>query len=148
MGSAAYVALFGSLFSATLRALYSGSVGISVFLLVPVRLGNRRVSAVGDRISEAEELDRSPLSRQLAGYYLCCPAAVKSRCNAPSAYQRVALKVGCRAGLSCVDAGGYREALGVAADAVVGRSVMFDISLISTRRFLARPEAVLSLATC
>ena len=57
MGSAAHVALFGSLFSANLRALYAGAVGISVFLLVPVRMGNRRVSAVGDRISEAEELD-------------------------------------------------------------------------------------------
>jgi hypothetical protein len=51
-------ALPWALFSADLCALDAGFVGLSVFLLVSVRVGDRRVRAVGDRLSEAQNLKR------------------------------------------------------------------------------------------
>ncbi len=44
------------LFSADLRALDAGSVGLSIFLLVSVRLGDRCFRAACNRLPEAENL--------------------------------------------------------------------------------------------
>jgi len=73
------------LFSADLRALDAGSVGLSIFLLVSVRVGDRRFRAAGDRLPETENLKH----RCAGGVSPCCPAAVERRCNASAAYRRV-----------------------------------------------------------
>jgi hypothetical protein len=44
------------LFSTDLRARYTNSLGLSVFLLVSIRVGDRRVRAAGNRLREAQNL--------------------------------------------------------------------------------------------
>jgi hypothetical protein len=56
MGVAPDTALPWTLFSTGLRALDAGSVGLSVFLLVSIRVGDRRLRAVGTRLPEAQKL--------------------------------------------------------------------------------------------
>ena len=56
MGAAPHTALPRTLFSTDLRALYADSVGLSVFLLVSICVGDRRVRAAGNRLQEAENL--------------------------------------------------------------------------------------------
>ena len=56
MGAAPHTALPWTLFSTDLRALDADSVGLSVFLLVSIRVGDRRVRAAGNRLHEAENL--------------------------------------------------------------------------------------------
>jgi hypothetical protein len=50
-------ALPRTLLSTDLRALYADSMGVPIFLLVSICVGDRRVSAAGDRLSEAENLN-------------------------------------------------------------------------------------------
>jgi hypothetical protein len=64
MGTAPYTALPRTLFSTDLRALYASPVGLSVFLLVSIRVGDRRVRAAGNRLQEAQILSAD----ELAGY--------------------------------------------------------------------------------
>jgi len=56
MASSASAALSWALFSTGLCAGSAGSVGISVFLLVSVRMGDRSFGAAGDRLSQIEDL--------------------------------------------------------------------------------------------
>ena len=56
MGAAADTALPWTLLSTGLRTLHAGSVGISVFLLVSIRVGDRRVRAAGSCLPKAENL--------------------------------------------------------------------------------------------
>jgi hypothetical protein len=56
MASSASAALSWALFSTGLCAGSAGSVGISVFLLVSVRMGGRSFGATGDRLSQIEDL--------------------------------------------------------------------------------------------
>jgi hypothetical protein len=65
MGAAPHTALPGTLFSTDLRAFYAGSLGLSVFLLVSIRLGNCRLCLTGNRVSQAEKLNAD----RLAGLY-------------------------------------------------------------------------------
>jgi hypothetical protein len=57
MGLAPATAVPRTMLPTDLRALYADSMGIPVFLLVSVCMGGRRVSAAGDRLSEAENLN-------------------------------------------------------------------------------------------
>jgi hypothetical protein len=50
-------ALPRTLLPTDLCALYADSLGVPVFLLVSICVGDRRVSAAGDRLSEAENLN-------------------------------------------------------------------------------------------
>jgi hypothetical protein len=54
---ASVTALSGAMLPTDLRALYADSMGVPVFLLVSVCMGDRRFSAAGDRLSEAENLN-------------------------------------------------------------------------------------------
>jgi hypothetical protein len=63
MGAAPHTALPGTLFSTDLRAFYAGSLGLSVFLLVSIRLGDRRLSIAGNRVSQDEKLKRRSAGR-------------------------------------------------------------------------------------
>jgi hypothetical protein len=56
MGAVAYPAVSWTLFSTNLRAIYAGFVGLSIFLLVSVCLGDCRLGAAGNRVPEAEDL--------------------------------------------------------------------------------------------
>src|SRR5260370_26981912 len=56
MGAAPPIALPWTLFSTGLRALDASSVGFSIFLLVSIRLGDRRLRVVGTGLPEAENL--------------------------------------------------------------------------------------------
>src|SRR5260370_18736804 len=56
MGAAPHTALPWTLFSTGLRALDASPVGLSVFLLVSIRVGDRRLCAVGTRLPEAQNL--------------------------------------------------------------------------------------------
>jgi len=62
MGAAPHTALPWTLFSTDLRALYANSVGLSVFLLVSIRVGDRRVRATGNRLPEAQNLSADELA--------------------------------------------------------------------------------------
>ena len=145
MGAAPDIALPWTLFSTGVRALDAGTVGISVFLLVSIRVGDRRVRAAGSCLPEAENLKRG--GRQ--GNIHAALPAVRRRCNASAAYRPRYIEgrfraAGCRTKLY-----DYCWPFGPVDEAVVGFwSVMFDSNLMSTRRFFARPAAVLSLATC
>ena len=56
MGFAPGASVSGIVLSAVVRALYAGVVGISVFLLVPVRLGGPGFCANGHRVLQAQNL--------------------------------------------------------------------------------------------
>ena len=56
MGSSAYSALSGAVLSADLCARYASAVGLSLFLLVSVRLGDPDLRAAGRRVHQAENL--------------------------------------------------------------------------------------------
>ena len=58
MGTAPHTALPWTLFSTDLRPLDAGAVGLSVFLLVSIRVGDRHFGAVGAGLSEAQDLGR------------------------------------------------------------------------------------------
>jgi hypothetical protein len=58
MGAAPHTALPWTLFSTDLRALDARAVGFSFFLLVSIRVGDRCVRAAGNRVQEAENLDK------------------------------------------------------------------------------------------
>jgi hypothetical protein len=45
-----------ALLSADLRTLYTDAGGISIFLLVSIRLGDRCLGTAGNRLSQAEDL--------------------------------------------------------------------------------------------
>ena len=62
MGAAPYTALPRALFSTDLRALDANSVGLSVFLLVSIRVGDRRVRAARNRLPEAQNLSADELA--------------------------------------------------------------------------------------
>jgi hypothetical protein len=56
MGVAPHPALRWTLFSADLRSLDAGALGFSFFLLVSIRLGDRRFCTSGDCLPEAKDL--------------------------------------------------------------------------------------------
>ena len=56
MGAPACTTLSWALFSTDLCALYAGPVGISLFLLVSIRVGDRRVRTSGNCLPEAKNL--------------------------------------------------------------------------------------------
>ena len=56
MGSAAHTALSWALFSTDLRDKSTSVVGLSLFLLVSIRLGDRRIGADGNCLSQAKNL--------------------------------------------------------------------------------------------
>ena len=58
MDTAPYIALPWTLFSTDLRAVDAGPVGLSIFLLVSIRVGDRRLRAAGSGLPEAENLKR------------------------------------------------------------------------------------------
>ena len=58
MGAAPDIALPWTLFSTGLRAFDAGSVGLSIFLLVSILVGDRRLGAAGRCLPEAENLKR------------------------------------------------------------------------------------------
>ena|ERR1700716_67791 len=95
MGAAARTALPWTLFSTGLRALDASSVGLSVFLLVPIRVGDRRLRAAGNRLSETEDLNADSWQGDIGAAL----PPVRRRCNASAAYRpRYILMVGCVAG--------------------------------------------------
>jgi hypothetical protein len=57
MGVTARTAVSWALPSADIRALYADAVGISIFLLVSIRLGDRRLGTAGNRLSQTEDLN-------------------------------------------------------------------------------------------
>ena len=59
---ASATALPWTLFSTDLRALDTGFVGLSVFLLVSIRVGDRRVRAAGNRLSKTQNLSADELA--------------------------------------------------------------------------------------
>jgi len=62
--------------STVVRPLYAGTVGISVLLLVSVRLGDLGFRAVGRRVLHAENLtDEIAAKEGWEGLAQCCPAA-------------------------------------------------------------------------
>jgi hypothetical protein len=150
MGAAAHTALPWTLFSTGLCAVYAGPVGVSVFLLVPIRVGDRRLRAAGNRLSEAENLSADSWQGDVDAALPPSREDVTRRQHTG----RVTFQVGLRCGLSYEafvvgDRSVYCWPFGPVVEAVAGFwSPMLDSSLISTRRFLARPAAVLSLAIC
>jgi hypothetical protein len=62
MGMAPATALRWTLFSTDLRARYTGFMGFSVFLLVSIRVGDRRLRTAGNRLPEAEDLSADELA--------------------------------------------------------------------------------------
>ena len=72
MGLAAPVALSWALFSPDLRALHTNIVGLSLFLLVSIRLGGSCLRVAGNRLPQAQDL----VEERLAGWFPCCPAAI------------------------------------------------------------------------
>jgi hypothetical protein len=56
MGAAACTALSWALFSTDLCARYAGPVGLSLFLLVSIRVGDRRIRTSGNCLPEAKNL--------------------------------------------------------------------------------------------
>jgi hypothetical protein len=85
MGAAPPIALPWTLFSTGLRALDASSVGLSIFLLVSIRVGDRRLRAVGTGLPEAENLSADSWQGDIDA----APAAGR-RCSASAAYRRVA----------------------------------------------------------
>ena len=57
MGVAPHTALPWTLFSTDLRTLDPDAVGFSVFLLVSIRVGDRRLGAVGTCLPQAQKLN-------------------------------------------------------------------------------------------
>src|SRR5437763_13773249 len=56
MGVAPDIAVPGTLLSTGLRPVHADPVGLSVLLLVPIRMGDRRLRASGACLSEVQEL--------------------------------------------------------------------------------------------
>src|SRR5260370_11567462 len=82
MDASAYTALPWAFVSANLRAQSTSAVGLSFFLLVSIRVGNRRLCVDGYRLSQTEDLgvqcEPSKVSKgKQAGSNQCCPAAVE-----------------------------------------------------------------------
>lgn len=65
MGSVARAALSWALFSASLRAQYPDTLGLSVFLLVPVPVGDCDFSAAGNRVPKTEDLNTEGWQRDI-----------------------------------------------------------------------------------
>ena len=59
MGAAPHTALPWTLFSTDLRALDAGVVGFPVFLLVSIRVGDRRLRAVRTGLPQAQKLTQA-----------------------------------------------------------------------------------------
>ena len=56
MGVAPDIALRGTLFSTGVRPLDADPMGVPVLLLVSIHVGDRRLGAAGDCLSEGQEL--------------------------------------------------------------------------------------------
>jgi hypothetical protein len=75
MGNSARSALSWALFSADLCTLHTNAVGLSIFLLVSVRVGDRRICPTGHRVSQAKKLgDRA--YQQMIGWQGLIDAAL------------------------------------------------------------------------
>ena len=74
MGSSAYSALSGAVLSADLCARYASAVGLSLFLLVSVSVGDCSVGVAGTCLSQTEEL----ATEAKIGWqgFRCCPATL------------------------------------------------------------------------
>jgi hypothetical protein len=75
MGAAACTALSWALFSTDLCARYAGPVGLSLFLLVSIRVGDRRIRTSGNCLPEAKNLGTD--SWQGDGYAALPPSGEK-----------------------------------------------------------------------
>lgn len=76
MGFVAGAALSGIVLPTAVRPRDAGVMGVSIFLLVSVRLGDCGVRTAGNRVLQAENLTGKILMGGLAGFSQCCPAAV------------------------------------------------------------------------
>src|ERR1700741_4255464 len=101
MGASARAAVSGALLSADLCSSYAVNVGVSVFLLVSVFLGDCCLGPARNRLSQIEDLTwqskRGPAWQGL----LMLPTAWERRDDAPAAFRRVVLREGVACGLSC-----------------------------------------------
>ena len=86
MGAAPHIALPWTLFSKGLCALDAGAVGLSIFLLVSICVGDRRFRTSGDCLPKAKDIGADSWQ----GETHAAPAAVGRRCNASGAYRRIA----------------------------------------------------------
>jgi hypothetical protein len=59
MGAFADAALFRFVLSSALRASNAGPMGISILLLVPVRLGDWDIGSAGHRVPKAKDVNHS-----------------------------------------------------------------------------------------
>jgi hypothetical protein len=91
MDVAACSALSWALFSAGLCALDAGSLGISLFLLVPVRVGGPHIRPAGPCLSQAEKLRDLHESETMAGRVVSMLPRRRweRRCNVAAAYRHV-----------------------------------------------------------
>ena len=149
MGAAPHTALPWTLFSTDLRALDADAVGLSVFLLVSIRVGDRHFGAVGSGLPQAQKLSADSWQGDICAALPPSGEDVTRRQHTG----RVTLKVGLCCGFSyeafvIKKQVVYCWPFGLLEAVVDFWSPMLDNSLMSTRRFLARPAAVLSLATC
>ena len=62
MGATTHLALPWALFSANLRAFDASPLGLSVFLLVSIRLGDRRFRAACNRLPKAQNVNTDELA--------------------------------------------------------------------------------------
>lgn len=155
---AARAAVSGPVLPAALRACHARTLGIPLLLLVSVRLGRPCIRAAWHCLQQTQSLmsrTHAFKERQAGRAYPCCPAAIgEGRSNTPGSTPGASLLewflcswVLRTQSPSCAKpycAGGVTEAVAGA----VWSWFMFDSTLISTRRFLARPAAVRSVATC
>ena len=148
MGAAPHIALPWTLFSKGLCALDAGAVGLSIFLLVSIRVGDRRLRAVGTRLPEAQNLSTDSWQGNIRAALPPSREDVTRRQHTGRVTFEggFVLRIVVRS-FQITKSIAYWP-FGPVDEAVVFWSLMFDNSLISTRRFLARPAAVLSLATC
>jgi hypothetical protein len=117
MAVAPGTALSGIVLSATVRPRNASAVGVSLLLLVSVRLGGLDFCAAWDRVLQTENL--TDKSEAAAGFnHVAEPPLLKEN-NAPAGFWRVALTVILRLSGVCDDLP-YDWPLGDGVEAVVG----------------------------
>ena len=147
LGVIASTTLSWAVFPDRLCAVHTCALGISVLLLVSIRLGYFGLWLIGDRLSQAQNIGfwKVALGRD-ARVFQGNGGEMNPHRNAPtttSARFRLVF-------IALIERRkNYIWPFGFTEEAVLGWSLfIFVISLMSTRRFFARPAAVLSLATC
>src|SRR5690348_4047793 len=84
MAPPASTAVSGPVLSATLRARHARALGISLLLLVSVRLGGADVRAPRHRLPQAQNSAPRHEEQTAGRACLCCPAAIgRGRSRAP-----------------------------------------------------------------